>query len=167
MFDFLLILVIILLLIFIIWISSCFFGAPFQSSSNKAMKIILQLAKPDKKQRVADLGSGNAKILIEFAKRGVESHGFEINPFLVWLSRRRIKNLHLQKKAFIHWKNFMKSDLSEFNIITSFQISYIMPGLENKLKKELRKGAKVISNTWKFPNWEPKKTIGHVYLYQK
>ena len=167
MFDFLLIIVIILLLIFAIWISSCFFGAPFQPSSNKATKLIMQLASPNKKQKMADLGSGNAKILIEFAKRGVEAHGFEINPILVWLSRKRIKNLHLQKKAFIHWKNFMKSDLSKFDIITSFQISYIMPGLENKLKKELKKGAKIISNTWKFPNWKPKRIIGHVYLYQK
>jgi len=167
MFDFLLILVIILLLIFLIWISSCFFGAPFQPSSNKAMKEMLKLAKMKRGDKVADLGSGNGKIVIEFAKRGIESHGFEINPFLVWLSRKRIKNLHLQNKAFIHWKNFMKSDLSKFDIITSFQISYIMPGLENKLKKELKKNAKVISNTWKFPNWKPKRTIWHVYLYQK
>ncbi|MDD5700096.1 MAG: methyltransferase domain-containing protein [Candidatus Nanoarchaeia archaeon] len=167
MLEFLLIPAIILLLIFAVWVSSCFFGAPFQPSSNRAMKIIMQLANPNKKQKMADLGSGNAKILIEFARRGIEAHGFEINPFLVWLSRRRIKSLGLQKKAFIHWKNFMKADLSKFDIITSFQISYIMPGLEKKLKKELRKGAKIISNTWKFPNWKPKKIIGHVYLYER
>jgi len=177
MIDFLLILVIILLLIFALWISSCFFGAPFQPSSNKAMKEMLKLAKikrgrlelarTRRRFRVADLGSGNGKIIIEFAKRGIEAHGFEINPLLVLLSQRRIKSLRLQKRAFIHWKNFMKADLSKFNIITSFQISYIMPGLENKLKKELKKGAKIISNTWKFPNWKPKRTIGHVYLYKK
>lgn len=167
MFDGLLIIIIILLLIFAIWISSCFFGAPFQSSSNKELKEILVLAKPNKKQKIADLGSGNGKIVIEFAKRGIEAHGYEINPLLVWLSRRRIKNLGLQKKAFIHGGNFMNTNLSKFNVITSFQISYIMPGLEKKLKRELKKGSKVISNTWKFPNWKPKKKLGHVYLYVK
>jgi SAM-dependent methyltransferase len=188
MLDFLLIFLVILSLIFAIWISSCIFGAPFQPSSNKALKEMLELAGVKRggmlelaglqemqnslvvlrrRFRVADLGSGDGKIVIEFAKKGAEAHGFEINPLLVLISRRRIKNMHLQKRAFIHWKNFMKTNLSKFNIITSFQISYIMPNLENKLKKELRKGARVISNTWKFPNWKPRKKIGHVYLYVK
>ena len=165
--DILLIILIILLLIFAIWISSCFFGAPFQPSSNKALREIINLAKVKRGDRVADLGSGNGKIVIEFAKLGAEAHGYEINPLLVWLSRRKIKNLGLQKKAFIHSGNFMNSPLGKFNIITSFQISYIMPGLEKKLKKELKKGTKVISNTWKFPNWKPKRKIEHVYLYVK
>lgn len=167
MFDILLIVLIILLLIFSIWISSCLFGAPFQPSSNNALRDIIKLAKAKKGDKMADLGSGNAKILIEFAKHGIEAHGYEINPLLVWLSRARIKKMHLQKKAFIHGRNFMNANLSKFNIITSFQISYMMPGLEKKLKRELKKGSKVISNTWRFPNWKPKKTIGHVYLYVK
>ena len=159
--------IIILIVIFAIWISSCFFGAPFQPSSNKELKEIIKLAKVKRGDKVADLGSGNGKIVIEFAKRGIESHGYEINPLLVWISRMRIKNMHLQNKAFIHSRNFMNANLSKFNIITSFQISYIMPGLEKKLKKELKPRAKVISNTWKFPHWKPKKKIGHVYLYVK
>ena len=97
MFDILLIPAVILLLIFIIWISACLWGAPFQPSSDRALKNILTLANPKKNQRMAELGSGDGKIVIEFAKRGVESHGFEINPLLVWISRRRIKNLCLQK----------------------------------------------------------------------
>ena len=167
MIDLFLTFVIIILVIFVIWISSCFFGAPFQPSSNKALKEIIKLAKVKRGDRVADLGSGNGKIVIEFAKRGIEAHGYEINPLLVWLSRRRIKHLGLQKRAFIHSGNFMNANLSRFNIITSFQISYIMPGLEKKLKRELKKGSKVISNTWRFPNWKPKRKLGVVYLYVK
>ena len=167
MFDILLIPAVILLLIFIIWISACLWGAPFQPSSDRALKNILTLANPKKNQRMAELGSGDGKIVIEFAKRGVESHGFEINPLLVWLSRKRIKNLGLEKYAFIHWKNFLKADLSKFDIITSFQISYIMPALENKLKKEMKKKAIIVSNTWRFPNWKPKRILRHVYLYER
>jgi len=167
MVDLFLILLILLVLIFSVWISSVLFGAPFQPSSNKELREIIELTKAKKKDRIADLGSGNGKIVIEFAKHGVEAHGYEINPLLVWISRRKIKNLGLQKKAFIHGGNFMNANLSKFNIITSFQISYIMPGLERKLKKELKPGSKVISNTWKFPDWKPRKKLGHVYLYVK
>ena len=123
------------LLIFFIWFSSVFFGAPFQPSSDKAVKQMLELAKVRKKDKAADLGSGNGKIVIAFAQKGAEAHGYEINPLLVWISRSRIRRMHLQKKAFIHWGNFMKANLSKFNIVTSFQINFIMPGLEKKLKK--------------------------------
>lgn len=167
MVNVILILVIAIILIFLIWISSALFGAPFQPSSDKEVKEIMELANVKKGQKTADLGSGNGKIVIEFAKRGAEAHGFEINPLLVLLSQKRIEKLGLQKNAFIHWKNFMKQNFSDFDIITSFQINYIMPDLEKKLMNELRQSSKVVSNTWKFPTWKPKRKLGHVYLYKK
>lgn len=167
MVDVILIFFIAVFMIFLIWISSALFGAPFQPSSDKEVKEILELAKVKKGQKTADLGSGNGKIVIEFAKAGAEAHGFEINPLLVLLSQKRIKKLGLQSNAIIHWKNFMKQDFSDFNIITSFQINYIMPDLEKKLMKELKKGSKVVSNTWKFPTWKPKNKLDKVYLYEK
>jgi len=167
MVDAILILVIAVFLIFLIWISSALFGAPFQPSSDKELKEMLELANVKKGQRTADLGSGNGKVVIEFAKRGTEAHGFEINPLLVLLSQKRIKKLGLQNNAVIHWKNFMKQDFSDFDIVTSFQISYIMPDLEKKLMRELKSGSKVVSNTWKFPTWKPKRKLGRVYLYKK
>ncbi|HTZ41777.1 MAG TPA: methyltransferase domain-containing protein [Candidatus Omnitrophota bacterium] len=165
--DVLLLFLILLLLVFAVWISSALFGAPFQPSSDKALERIVKLAGIKKGQKMMDLGSGNGKIVIEFAKKGIESHGFEINPLLVLWSRRRIRKLGLQKKAFIHLGDFMKQDFSEFNVITSFQISYIMPDLEKKLQRELKRGARVVSNTWKFPNWKPKRKLGDVRLYVK
>lgn len=165
--DIFLIILLFFLFVFLIWISSALFGAPFQPSSDREVKEIMELAKVKKGEKTADLGSGNGKIVIEFAKRGAEAHGFEINPLLIMLSRKRIKNLGLQNNATIHWKNFMKQDFSDFDIITSFQINYIMPDLEKKLMKELKSGSKVISNTWKFPTWKPKKKLGRVYLYKK
>ena len=157
----------ILLLIFLTWISSFLFGAPFQPSSNKALKNILELSNMKKGQKIADLGSGDGKIIIEFAKKGAEAHGFEINPILVWISRIRIRRQGLQNNAFIHWENFLKQNFSDFDIITSFQFIHFMPELEENLKNELKSGAKVISNTWKFPNWKPKERLGDVYLYVK
>ena len=180
MIDIILIVVIFLLLIFIVWISSAFFGAPFQPSSDKALSIMLELSgiqdskNKKKKFRIADLGSGDGKVVIGFAQmapEGSEVHGFEINPLLVWISRLRIKAMGLDKKAFIHRKNYWKQDFSDFDIINSFQINYAMPGLERKFQKELKPGSRVVSNTWKFPKWKPEKKIayglGDVLLYIK
>jgi 16S rRNA A1518/A1519 N6-dimethyltransferase RsmA/KsgA/DIM1 with predicted DNA glycosylase/AP lyase activity len=152
--------------IFFLWIFVSFSGAPFEPTNGKNLRRIVKLSKIKKREKVADIGSGNGKIVIEFAKKGIESHGFEINPFLVFYSRRKIKKLNLEKKAFIHFRNFWKQDFSKFNVVIVFQIGYIMEKLERKLKRELKKGSRVVSNTWKFPNWKIKKHEGEIYLYE-
>tara|TARA_B100000315_G_C14576839_1_gene588326 strand:+ start:1158 stop:1688 length:531 start_codon:yes stop_codon:yes gene_type:complete len=164
--DLSILLISIFVFISLIWLSALFFGAPFQPSYNKEVRKMIEFANLKKGNKVVDLGSGNGKIVIAFAKKGIESHGFEINPILAWLSRRKIKRLNLQKKAFIHRKNFWNQNFSDFDIITIFQIGKIMPKLESKLQKELKKGAKVISNIWIFPNWKYKEKKGEVYLYE-
>ena len=157
-----------LIIVFLIWISGFISGAPFQTSSNRALTKMIELSKIKKGERVADLGSGNGKIIIEFAKRGAIVTGFEINPLLVWISRRKIKKLGLQKKVSIKWQNFWNVDLSGFDIILIYQIGYIMKKLEKKLKRELKnlKGTRVVSNMWKFSNIKPKKRLGRVFLYR-
>jgi hypothetical protein len=61
---------------------------------------------------------------------------------------------------------FLERKPLKFNVITSFQISYVMPGLAEKLRRELKSGSRIVSNTWKFPNWEPEKQEGSIRLYK-
>jgi len=142
------------------------FGAPFQPTSKYKIKKIIELANIKGNERVVDLGSGDGRIVIAFAKKGLESHGYEINPFLVWMSRRKIKKEKLTGKAFIHWKNFWKENLSKYGIIILFQVGYIMDKLGKKIKKEAKDNAKIISHDWKFPNLKISKKISKIYLYK-
>ena len=144
-----------------------FRGAPFDTTSKKKVKKMIQLAKIKKGDKAVDLGSGDGRLVIEMAKKGAEAHGYEINPLLVWLSRCNIKKAGLKGKAFIHWKNFWNVNLKKFNIIMIFQFCTVMPKLEKKLKKELKPKSKIVSNHWKFPNWKPKKKSQDVLLYVK
>ncbi len=145
-----------------------FFGAPFEPSDDKIVKKIYEFSKPNSKSdKMVELGSGDGRFVIEFAKHGIESHGFEINPFLVWISRRKIKKLNLQKKAFVHYKSFWKENLSKYNIIVLFQFRTIMKKLENKLNKELKPKSKILSHYWKFPGWKIKKQFKRIYVYER
>ena len=164
--TFILIILGIFLLIFILHLFT--FGAPFDITHKKTLRKMIEFSNVKKGEKVADLGSGDGRIVIEFAKlKNVkEAHGFEINPFLVWISKRKIKKLGLQNKAFIHWKNFWNYDLSDYDVICIFQIGFIMKKLEKKLRKELKKGSRIVSNTWEFPKWKPKKQEGLAYLYE-
>ncbi len=142
------------------------FGAPFEPTSEKKLKKILKLAKIKKNEKVADLGSGDGRIVIAIAKKGIEAHGYEINPILVFLSRRKIKKQGLEKKAFIHWKNFWQEDLGKYDVIVMFQFHTIMKKLRDKLKKELKPKTRIISYHWKFPGWKIIKKQEDIYLYE-
>lgn len=113
-----------------------------------------------------DLGSGDGRLVIALAKAGAEAHGFEINPFFVRRARKNICKAGLTDRAFIHQKSFWGETLSGFDIVVVYGISYIMKRLEEKLRKEVGPGTRVISNSFVFPNWLPSKKEGNVRLYE-
>jgi predicted RNA methylase len=162
---FIILLLLILYLLFFWVIPFSLKGAIFDPSKKRDVEKMIAVAEIKGEEISADLGSGDGRIVIAFAKKGIQAHGFEINPFLVLISRRNIRRAGLKGKAFIHWKNFWKADLSKFDIITVFQVDFAMNELENKLKKELKSGAKVISNQWTFPKWKYSKYENGIYVY--
>ena len=142
-------------------------GAIYAPTGDGNVEIIKKLAAAKPGEKVVDLGSGNGKIVITFAKDGIESHGYEINPLLVWFSRRKIKKLGLQEKAFIHRESFWKANLSEFDVIILFTLPHIMRALVPKIKRELKPGARVVANAYGFQGVEPIKKENQVFLYDK
>jgi len=143
-----------------------FFGAPYEPSRGKALKNIVKFADPKPGDKIAELGSGDGVVCIALARRGAEVHGYDVNPFLVWMARYRVKKRGLQDKVFIHWKSFWGRDLGEYNKVVFFQFSTIMRKLASKLKKDLKPKSRVVSHWWRIPGWELKKKIGRVYLYE-
>jgi len=165
----LLVLIIFILTVLIFIIIPFMFGASYERSGREVVEKMLEFARAKKGEKFVDLGSGDGRIVIEFAKEGAEAHGFEINPFLVLYSRWKIRKEGLRGRAFVHWMNFWNVSLREFDVLSVFQVGYLMGKLERKLGRELRNGARVISNRWKFPSWKLKKEsdVGTgVYLYE-
>ncbi len=165
-----LILVLIVLLILAIvlayfFLIPFFFGAPYEPSRGKALENIIKFTNPKKGDKIAELGSGDGVVCIELAKKCAEVHGFEINPFLVWISRRKIRKLGLDN-VFIYWKNFWKINLSSYNKIVIFQFNTITRKLGKKFKQELKPKTRIVSHWWRLPHWKIKKKIGRVYLYE-
>jgi len=143
-------------------------GAPFVPTKDRAIIAMVSLAQVKPTDIVADLGSGDGRILFEFIKAGAkEAHGFEINPFLVWRSRRQIRRLGLQNRVIIHLKNFWSIDLSQFSCVTVYGLNHIMRPLEEKLSQELMPGARVLLNAFYFPNWGSREAKDGVRLYRK
>jgi SAM-dependent methyltransferase len=166
--------IILFLLFFIIFVFLClplfFGGAPYlpsykESSDRKYLEELFEFLEKyrNKNSKFIDLGSGDGRIVIEFAKRNYESYGIEMNPFLVFLSKLKIRKAGL-KNAKIIWGNFWKIDLSRFDIIYFFQYKLANKFLMKKLLKE-SKNKIIISAHFPLENLKPQKSINGFYIY--
>lgn len=109
---------------------------------------------PLKNRNFYELGSGDGRVVIEAAKLGAEAYGIEQSFLRILYSRfRSTKNAH-----FIHG-NIFNQDLSKADIVFIFLLPKGISKLEPKLKKELKKGSLVITQTFHFENWIPSKKI--------
>lgn len=141
-------------------------GAPYAATTKKKTdQIVSLLSQRIKNGKVVDLGSGDGRLVLALAQKGYQVQGYEINPFLSFLSRRKIRKHEPRGKATISRKDYWKEDLSEYQAVVVFGVFYIMPKLEEKLKRELRPGTVVISNYFQFPNWQFKEKKNGLYVY--
>lgn len=142
-------------------------GAPYVPSSEAKIGEMVRLAAIKPGERVADFGSGDGRVVMAFARAGAEAHGYEINPILVWLSRRRIRAAGLADRARIHYQSFWRVHAGAFDVVVVFGISHIMVALAKKLRRELRVGSRVISNAFAFPKWEAAVVRDGIYRYDQ
>jgi cyclopropane fatty-acyl-phospholipid synthase-like methyltransferase len=162
------IIVILLLLIFIITFGiPVITGAQFAATSPSKVRKIAAKVKKFAGKKIVDLGSGDGCIVLSLAEAGLEAHGYEINPFLIWYSRKKIKQKGLEKLAYIHRKNYWQENLSDYDVVIIFGVPRRMKMFEKKLQDELKPGALVISNYFQFPNWKCFESNDGIYLYRK
>lgn len=143
-----------------------FTGAHYVPTPSEKLIRMLRLAQLVPGERLVDIGSGDGRLVIEAAREGAKAYGFELNPALVWWSRRKIRAAHLEGQVEISWKDFWRQDFSSFDVVTVYGISHIMGALEKKLLRELHPGSRVVSNTFPFPSWKGD-SEGGVFLYVK
>ena len=143
-----------------------FNGAIFVPTRPETVAEMVRLAnRPGIK--VADLGSGDGRIVIAFAKAGAQAVGYEVNPILALWSWYNIWKAGATGQATIHFKSFWAVDLSGFDAIVVFGMTHIMGRLQAKLERELRPGTLVVSNIFKFPNWPIAAEQNGLRLYRR
>lgn len=128
---------------------------------------MVELSRLTNGEIVADLGSGDGRISIAFAKAGGRATGFEIDIELVHRSEQIIKAASLQDVIKINNQNFWEEDLSSFDIVVVYPMPDIMEQLERKLTTELKKGARVLTNYYVFPSWKQKEMKDNIYLFER
>lgn len=141
-------------------------GAIYDPSTLAKSEIIAELAGVEPGEQAADLGSGDGRVLIALAKRGAVAHGYEVNPILVLRSRINIERAGVSSRAFVHWQSFWRADLSRYQLVTTYQVGFIMGRLESKVMREMETGTRVVSHHWQFPHLVPERFEQDVYFYR-
>ncbi len=141
-------------------------GAIYEPSDRAQTALIAEMARVEPGDLAADLGSGDGRVVIALARAGAQAHGYEVNLYLVLLSRLNIRRAGLAGRAFIHWKSFWRASFEDFQVVTTFQVGVIMARLEAKLAGELAPGARIVSHHWRFPTLPIVEYRQDVYLYR-
>ncbi len=133
--------------------------APFVPTKMERIRDVLKVAKLKKGQIFWELGSGDGRVVLEAAKMGALAFGIEQSLIRVILSKIKSERLNTAARPqFIHGDIF-KTDFSNADIVFIFLLPKGIEKLEKQLKKKLRKGTKIITQTFHFKKWKPYKKI--------
>ncbi|MBI1181695.1 MAG: methyltransferase domain-containing protein [Alphaproteobacteria bacterium] len=126
-------------------------GINFVPTPQPVAEEMLAMAKVAKDDLVIDLGSGDGRILITAAKDyGARAIGYEINPELVALSRKKAEEDHVQDRVEVRQGNLFDADLTQADVVTL----YLSPTMNEKLLPQLntmKPGARIVSHDFDIP----------------
>ena len=125
---------------------------------------MISIANLQKTDVLLDLGSGDGRIVRRVAPFVKNARGIEINPSLALLSKV-FNTLQHKKNVEIRCADFWHYDLSDVDVLFVYCIDHKMNRLEAKVKKEMKPGARVVSNGFKFSTWKPREEKDGVRLY--
>ncbi|MGH9618483.1 MAG: SAM-dependent methyltransferase [Bryobacteraceae bacterium] len=150
--------------------------APFVSTPDQAVDLMLQMAAPKPGETLYDLGCGDGRIIIAAAERyKVKAVGIEISARLAAEAAENVKRAGLQKLVKVIHGDFMKADLSGANVVTLYLATSANSLLRPKLEHYLKPKSRVVSYDYPIPGWKPvdtSETEGHhgathtIYLYE-
>lgn len=133
-----------------------FFLVPYVPSSKRVVAKMINVAKLKQKETVYDLGCGDGRLLLAAEKKAkVNAIGFELAPLVFLLAW--FKKLFVHSEIKLCFKNLFNVNLRKANVIFCYLLPNVMPRLAKKIKRECKKGTRIISNTFKIPGLKPAK----------
>ena len=119
------------------------------------------------KDVVYDLGCGDGRFLVAAARRGATGIGFDLNPNLVaWAAANALAE-RVDARVKFELRDLFTADLSPASVITLYLLPELNLKLRPKLWKELKLGARVVSNAFDMGDWAPDRSFDVPTRYRK
>lgn len=145
-------------------------GAPLVPSKQKTTERMVGLLNLKPGQCLYDLGSGDGRVLIAAAKKRISGIGIEINPYaIIWSYIRALLTGQLTRIR-VKWGSYWQISIAKADGVVVYAMPGFMPKMAEKLKKELRRGTLVVSNSFQIPSLRlvKQETVGkdRVFVYR-
>ncbi len=143
------------LMVLAFMIDSIVRGHDLPTSRRTTKNLIRIISEHTAARNFYDLGCGHGKLSIRI-KRSIPKFS------VIAVDNSPIRILSAKIMALFFWchiqfmqKNIFDVDVSDADIVYTYLWYDLMSPLEQKLQKELRSGAIVVTNTSNFPTWKP------------
>ncbi|MBI5298198.1 MAG: 50S ribosomal protein L11 methyltransferase [Chloroflexi bacterium] len=133
-----------------------FHGLPSTPTSRERIRKALEMADLRAGETLYDLGSGYGRVLI-IAAREFDAKAIGIDAGPVQTLRAWAGSLlnGVSSRVQVRMGNFLQADLSEADVVFAYLTSDYVPKLEQKLAAQLKPGARIVTISFDFSNWEP------------
>ena len=134
----------------------------FVPTPQSVVDAMLKLAKVTKDDVVYDLGCGDGRIVVTAAKQfGARGVGIDIDPKRIQESNANAVAAGVTDRVkFMHTDIFADStNLSEATVVTLYLLPSLNVKLLPKLRRELKPGTRIVSNSFAMGEWQAEKTL--------
>lgn len=141
-----------------------FFGAPYLPTLKANQKTALDLLNLKPGQTLLELGSGDGRMLIAAAEKGIRAVGYELNPLLwlySWIVTRKYGRL-----VRVRCDNFWRGQLPVCDGMYVFLLDRYMTKLDTKITQEIPNSIRLVTFAFKIPGKTPISEMNGMFLYE-
>src|ERR1044072_4819850 len=122
---------------------------------------MLEVACIEPADTIMDLGSGDGRVVIAAAQRyGCRGVGVDLNPENIDISKCKAESAGVS-----HLVTFIREDLHDVSVadatvVTLYLLPHVNLELRERLRSELRAGARIVSRRFDMGDWTPDVQVG-------
>jgi len=129
---------------------------PFIATPGDVVERMLELAVTGPRDLVADLGSGDGRIVIAAARKyGARGLGIELDERLAEASRKNAEAAGVAERITIVTGDVLTADFSQATVVTVYLLPGLIGQLEPRFLRELRPGTRIVSHSFRMASWRP------------
>jgi precorrin-6B methylase 2 len=137
---------------------------PFITTPDEVVVRMLELAGTRAGDLVADLGSGDGRIVITAARNfGARGLGIELDAALVGSSRKNAAAAGVADRVSIVQGDVLTADFSQASVVTVYLLPNLMSQLQPRFVSELKPGTRIVSHSFRITGWRPDR-IDHIRI---
>jgi hypothetical protein len=136
-------------------------AGPYVPTPHAIADRMLALAGIGPDDYLIDLGSGDGRLVIgavaKYKARG--AMGVELDAKLVREASELARSAGVADRVKFVAADLFTTNVEQATIVTAYLLPHIMGQVENKLRRELKPGTRVVSHDYPLPTWKPVEVV--------